>query len=356
VDIPLHHVFNYTDVDRAFWAEHLEAWVPKEIVDAHVHVTNPAFQREKPSEDRRRSFWVMEVLEPQDADSLARCYAILYPNRNVSLLGFGFPDLSYDTAGQNEYVSRQCVARGWHGLAVSDPHWTTSECERVLALPGIIGFKPYYEMIGKSDSTRDAHLESSIFDFLPHPQLELLNDRGAWVTLHVPHADRLGHPQNIREIQEIRRRYPKLLLVIAHLGRSYTEPHALEGITPLAADKGLYWDNCAVLNPAVHRIALEKIGPENILYGTDNPVFYMRGRRQWRGRSYINRTSHPFHFNKEREAPEIEAGYTLYMYEALKALKEACAGLGLARAQVEALLGGNARRLIRRVAEAKRRA
>jgi hypothetical protein len=176
----------------------------------------------------------------------------------------------------------------------------------------------------------------------------VLNDRRAWVTLHVPKADRLGHPDNIREIKEIRRRYPQITLVIAHLGRSYTLPHAEEGLLPLADEDGLYFDNSAVLNPRVHELALRVLDPQRILYGTDNPVFYMRGRRQWHGRNYVNRTSYPFHFNTEREAPEIEATYTLYMYEALKALKDACATVGIDRAGVEAMLCGNAERLIRR--------
>ena len=176
--------------------------------------------------------------------------------------------------------------------------------------------------------------------------MELLNERRAWVTLHVPKADRLGHPDNIREIREIRRRYPDVILVIAHLGRSYTMPHAEEAIPQLADDEGLYWDNSAVFNPDVHRFALDKIGPERILWGTDNPIFYMRGRRQWSGRTYTNRTSHPFFFNKQREAAEIEAGYTLYLYEELKAIKDAAAALGLSAESTERLLCGNAMRLV----------
>ena len=137
--------------------------------------------------------------------------------------------------------------------------------------------------------------------------------------------------------------------MIAHLGRSYTLSHAQEALSQLADDEGLYFDNSAVLNPDVHRYALETLGPERILYGTDNPIFFMRGRRQWKDRSYINRTSYPFYFNKDRESPEIEAGYTLYMYEALLTLKNACGDLKLSREQVEGILYGNARRLVDRV-------
>lgn len=39
--IPLHYVWQYTDVDRAFWQEHLEGWLPSRIFDAHTHVIDP---------------------------------------------------------------------------------------------------------------------------------------------------------------------------------------------------------------------------------------------------------------------------------------------------------------------------
>ena len=344
--IHLHHVWNYTDVDRAFWEEHLEGWMPKRIIDGHVHVTDPALRKVEPTAEMRRSYWVCEVNEPQDAEGIARCYRTIYPGREVTLLCFGHPGLDYDIDATNRYTSIECAARGWNGLAVCLPQWDAARCERELDQPAIIGFKPYYSLIEWTPDQRDAHIEASIFDYLPHHQLEVLNERGAWVTLHVPHADRLGHPQNIREVKEIRRRYPDIVLVIAHLGRSYTEPHAREGLMPLADDPGLFFDNSAVMNPAVHRLALDVIGPDRIVYGTDNPVFYMRGRRQWKGRTYTNRTSQPFHFNREHEAAEIEAGYTLYMYEALKAFKDACDELGLSRDAIEAVMHGNARRLM----------
>jgi hypothetical protein len=167
------------------------------------------------------------------------------------------------------------------------------------------------------------------------------------VTLHVPKAARLGHPDNLREIREIRRRYPNVVLVIAHLGRCYTEAHALEALPLLADDPGIYFDSSAVVNPASHRVALDHLGPRRILYGSDNPIFYMRGRRQYNDRSYVNRTNYPFHFNQDREPPEIEATYTLMMYEDLRAIKQACQELGIvARPDIEAIFHDNAAGLI----------
>ena len=353
--IPLHHVWQYTGVDRAFWQEHLEAWVPAKIFDAHTHVNEPRFCLEAMTAEKRRQYWVNEVLEPIGAADAQRCHAVVFPGREVSCLVFGLPLMEYDIEGSNAALQEECLRRGWHRLAVVRPQWPAERVAAELDLPNTLGVKVYYSLIGNDPATRDKWLEASIVDFLPHHQLEVLNDRRAWVTLHVPKAARLGHPDNIAEIRQIRRQYPHIVLVIAHLGRNYMLPHAEQSLPQLADDDGLYFDVSAVLNPEVLSFALRTLGPSRLLYGTDNPIFYMRGRRQWQGTTYVNRTSHPFYFNRDREPPEIEAGYTLYMYEALRAIRQASETAGLRPAQVEAIFHGNARRLIDAISKTVRK-
>lgn len=345
-EIKLHHKFNYTDVDRAFWAKHLEDWVPQRVYDSHIHIIDQSYQLETVSEEMKKSYWVQELQNMLSADVAGHCYQTVFPGRDVCCTGFGWPFLGWEIEGSNEYVWTHLPAKKWNALAVVRPTWVAEQVEWLLSHPGVIGVKPYYSLIGHDASSRDKYIEASIFDFLPHHQLEVLNDHKAWVTMHVPKADRLGHPENQRDIKEIRNKYPDIRLVIAHFGRSYTKPHAEEGILPLADDPGLYWDNSAVLNPEVHALAMEHIGPDRIMYGTDNPMFMMRGRRKWQGRSYTNHTSQDFYFNTNRESPEIEAGYTLYMYEALKAMKEACEQVGIDRDGVEKMFFRNADRLV----------
>jgi len=347
--IPLHHVWRYTEVDRAFWREHLEAWVPEHIFDAHTHVNEPRFRLAEMTDEMRRQYWVNEVLEPIGAAEADRCHQIVFPGRQVSCLAFGIPFLDYDLEASNASLQQECVRRGWHRLAVVRPQWSAETLSGELDLPNTLGVKVYYSLISHDPTTRDKHLEASIFDFLPHHQLELLDRRGAWVTLHVPKAGRLAHPDNVAEVRRIRREYPNVVLVIAHLGRCYTLPHALAAFPALADDEGLYFDISAVLHPEVLALAIRTFGPGRILYGTDNPILYMRGRQEWRGDRYIYHTNYPFHFNRDREPPEVEARYTLAMYEALRALKEACAACRLARSEMEAILYGNARSLVERV-------
>jgi hypothetical protein len=345
---PLYSVWEYNDVDRAFWAEHLEGWLPRRIIDAHMHVMEPRFQIVQMSETMRRQYWVNEVRSPIDAASAERCLRTVFPGREVTLVAFGMPALDFDIEGGNAWLQPECLKRGWHNLVVIRPQWSQEKLAGLLDQPGVIGVKPYYALISLSTESRDEHLEASIFEFLPHHLLEVVNDRHAWVTLHVPKAARLGHPDNIREIRELRRRYPNVVLVIAHLGRCYTEAHALEALPLLADDPGIYFDSSAVLNPASHRVALKYLGPKRILYGSDNPIFFMRGRRQYNDRTYLNRTNYPFYFNKDREPAEVEATYTLMMYEDLRAIKQACQELGIVEnEQIEAIFYGNAAKLIK---------
>lgn len=344
--LPLYHVWQYTDVDRAFWQEHLEDWMPEELFDAHTHVNEPRYCIEPMTEQKRRQYWVNEVSDPIGAADAQRCHETVFPGRKVSCLVFGSPTLEYDIEASNADLHGECARRGWYRLAVVRPQWSAQRVAQELDLPRTLGVKVYYALIENDPNTRDRYLEASVFDFLPHHQLELLDDRHAWVTLHVPKAARLGHPDNIAEIREIRRRYPNITLVIAHLGRNYTIAHAEQSLPQLADDHGLLFDISAVLNADVLRYAIRTVGPARLLYGTDNPVFYMRGRREHQATTYVNHTNYPFHFNRNREPPEIEATYTLYMYEALRALRWACEMEGLDRRQIEDILCDNALRLV----------
>lgn len=343
---PLCHVWNYTDVDRAFWDEHFANWLPHRIFDAHTHITEPKLRRVYPTEEKRKQYWVNEVVTALGTADADRCHKLVFPDRDFSCLAIGSASLDFDIEGENESLPVSAIERGWHCLVMTRPQWSVEEVAKQLDKPGVVGVKVYYSLIDNDPTTRDKYLEASIFDFLPHHQLELLNRRRSWITLHVPKAGRLAHPANIAEVREIRNKYPDITLVIAHLGRCYTLPFAEEAFPQLADDQGLFFDTSAVLNPEVHRLALETFGPKRLLYGSDNPVFYMRGRRQFRGRDYINRTNYPFFFNRERESADIEAAYTLYMYEDLYAIRQACDQLGLQRGDVEQIFAGNAERLI----------
>ena len=350
----LHFVWEYNDRDRKYWDEHFESRLPHSIIDAHIHLDCAEFHYEEMTDEMRRQYWVSEVNSPLTAEELDYADRLVYPGRDVQHLVFGFPSLELDIDRSNDYISAQASKRHWPALTMLIPQWTPDRLEKELAKPNIIGVKPYYALIGRSPETRDEYIEANIFDFMPHPLLEVLNDKRAWVTLHVPKAGRLPDPNNILQIKELRKRYPDIILVIAHIGRCYSKEHAVEGISQLAEDEGLYFDSSAVINPEAHTAALKLIGPDRLIYGSDNPIFYMRGRRQIEGLKYINRTSYPFFFNKVREPEDVEKNYTLMMYEDINSVLSACDVCGCGEAgDIEKIFHGTAKRLISRAMNGK---
>jgi hypothetical protein len=335
-----HPYFEYTDVDRRFFEERLDPYLPERIFDAHRHVQLPEHLDESEEPFKRGSF-PEEIAGPESVEQARLAYEIMFPGREVEMLGFGSPQSNVLARANNEWVSEQFAGSGSAGLALNRPDWGPERILEALRRPAIIGLKPY-ERLDREFEGGDA----SIFDFMPHHQLEVLDELGAWLTLHLPRAERLADRENIEEILELRARYPHVVLVVAHLGRSYAGRYAREGFPPLAEDPGILFDNSAVLNPAVHALALDRFGPERIMWASDQPVFYMRGRRRWEGDAYINLTSGDYAWNTDREPPEVEAGYTLSLYEQMAACIDTVFALGFGEATIEALFHGNARRKI----------
>jgi hypothetical protein len=335
-----HPYFEYTDVDRRFFEERLDPYLPERIFDAHRHVQLPEHLDESEEPFKRGSF-PEGIAGPESVEQARLAYEIMFPGREVEMLGFGSPQSNVLARANNEWVSEQFAGSGSAGLALNRPDWGPERILEALRRPAIIGLKPY-ERLDREFEGGDA----SIFDFMPHHQLEVLDELGAWLTLHLPRAERLADRDNIEEILELRARYPHVVLVVAHLGRSYAGRYAREGFPPLAEDPGILFDNSAVLNPAVHALALDRFGPERILWASDQPVFYMRGRRRWEGDAYINLTSGDYAWNTDREPPEVEAGYTLSLYEQMAACIETVFALGFGKDTIEALFHDNARRKI----------
>ena len=61
--VPLHYVWDYTDVDRAFWKENLEDWLPRRVFDAHTHVNEPEFRVEEMTDENLAASSVLDLAE-----------------------------------------------------------------------------------------------------------------------------------------------------------------------------------------------------------------------------------------------------------------------------------------------------
>ncbi len=342
------------EIDLEVYRDEIEPWLPERILDFHVHVNLP--EHVGPiAPERIAANWAMEVGTEQSWEDLRATYASLFPGREVGCVAFGTVYRETLTDANNAYVlagAADPVNRAVP-LMCTRPEWPAEKLAAALIPTGPIGpispispisptaprppsfagIKPYPDVAPEGDE--------SIYAFLPHGHLRVLDDAGGIVMLHLPRAGRIGDPDNIREVREIRQRYPRIKIVIAHIGRAYCLPTAQRGLPGLADDPGIFFDTSANLNGDVFRYALDTVGPDRLLFGSDLPITLLRGVREHVGEKYINYTSASYSWNTTRKSPEEEARYTFFLYEELRALISAVERSGLGKDAMTRIMHDN---------------
>ena len=309
--------FELTELDRNFFGEYIGPRLPKKVFDIHVHLNLPEHIEMVPKE-RWLSDWALEcghLLPVEDAFS---CAKELFPDVEYSIAGFPWPIKEADIDNNNEYLARMSVERKISPFMAVRPEWNVEEIEKTLIEGRFVGFKPYPDMVS---GVKGADI--SIFDFCPQTQWEVLNRNKKAVMLHLPRKDRLADKDNIKELQEIRQRYPDVKIIIAHFGRSFNPYYLRLGLEGLGNPDEYYFDTTAVINPEVYSIAFDKISGEHILYGSDLPITLWHGKREWTERDYVNLCRENYSWNKNRKPPDVEAGYTIFLYEEIRAILDA---------------------------------
>jgi len=328
-------------VDRRVYEEEIAPWLPSKIIDSHVHI-GLADHFGPIAPERYKADWAMEVGVDQSWEQLRESLAMLLPCREVSVLAMGVPFQEVDLSRNNDYVLAGALEPENRALAlfVTRPEWDASVIERALSR-GFVGIKPYPDM------APNAGAEPSIFDFLPKAHLEVLDRLGGVLMLHLPRKGRLADPDNIRELLELADTYPSIRLIVAHIGRSFCLPTVQRGLPHFADRKNIHFDISANLNADVFAYALETVGPERLIYGSDLPITLMRGVREHVGEDYINFTDGAYSWNTNRKSPEVEADYTFFLYEELKAIIAAVQRVGMGKEALERITYSNAAALLR---------
>ena len=166
-------VIDFTKHDRQIWEEELESFLPQRIFDAHAHLF---WHDHLPPDHPKLKAW-------GDADDAAhRAWARrLYPRREIHYLYLGTPVPGIDVQRHNEFIARELGhdPKSRANLLVT-PGCTADYIATTARRPGFIGLKPYrmFSVNGNPDTCR-------IREFFPEEQLEVANDLGLWVTMHL---------------------------------------------------------------------------------------------------------------------------------------------------------------------------
>ncbi len=326
-------------IDLPFYRRYLEAFLPERIIDVHAHVGS---RRHEDRSATRPASWAFQICAAMPTEGLFRIYSKLFPGKEIRPVCFAFPRPSMRLDEANPYTARTVKERGGWSLLVTRPCWSEEDVLQRVEADGHVGLKPYLSMVEGMPEE-----QVTIFDFLPPHHLQLADQHGWLVMLHIPRAERLADPVNICQIKEICATYPRIKLIIAHVGRAYCPRYAIVGLPALRACTGLYYDISANCNQEVFELLIQQVGPQRILFGSDLPIVAMRARRVCEGDHYINYVRHA-HWEDEhtKRKPEEEDTFTFFLYEELAAFRRASQATGLGRADIEDVFYNNAWRLL----------
>ena len=334
-------------IDRAFYEERLNGWLPSRIVDIHTHVWLKSFLR--PTSARRRgASWPDRVAEESPVEELLRTFELLFPGRVVMPVIFGSPRPEVDLEPANGYVARSAREYGLPALLLTRPEWSAAELERRVHEGGFAGLKPYL-------SFAPSHLsadEIAIFDFLPRHHLQVADAHGWVVVLHIPRGGRLRDPLNLEQLLEVEQRYPGVRLVVAHVGRAYCPEDVGNAFAVLGATERMAFDFSANTNAWVIERLLRAVGPKRVLFGSDLPITRMRMRRVCEEGRYVNLVPPGLYGDLQgdphmREVSEDEGErLSFFLYEELLAFHRAAQAVGLSDDDIRDVFYNNALRLL----------
>lgn len=310
--------FHKTELDIEFYNEYLEERLPEKITDVHVHM-NLEEHVKGVSKERISMDWALECGLQMEYEAAQHYYQTMFPGKDILLTAFPFPLAEVDIPANNVYLSGLAKTGKIDALMSVRPEWTAQYCEEILVNNPFLGFKPYPYL---ASAIKGADI--SIYDFMPESQLSVLDRHKKALMLHLPRKGRLPAPDNIRELREIRQKFPDIHIILAHFGRSFTTEIFNQGITALGEDlKGFYFDTAAVVNPGVHQMAMERLDSRQILFGTDFPIMTWHGMREWHKDTPTNYCRENFGWNRHEKGAEAEAEFTFIAYVQLKNMLDA---------------------------------
>ena len=319
---------DYRDIDRQTWEEELEDFVPDRLMDAHVHLFNSGDFDELP-----------ERLSKTEDNKLADLNAwadVLYPGRRMNYLVLGNPSPAIDVQRHVDFVKSEIepIPETRHNRLVK-PGCKIEDIARDLEHPQIIGLKPYRTLSVTGDIA-----QCRIHEFLPHEQMELANDRSAWVTLHLSRYHGCADRHNLDDLEEYTtRRYPNIKWQLAHCARSFTYWPIRQAIERLRDMPNIYYDTSAVTDVRPYVTLLTQEDTKRIFWGTDGAVaaffhgFYAAMGRSWQ------------HFDADASGLQFahcDGRPILSVYEQLMSLKFAAEMAQLSRDQIEGIFWNNA--------------
>jgi predicted TIM-barrel fold metal-dependent hydrolase len=251
------------DEDRAFFRRELDSFVPDRVYDAHCHLWHPD-HKEHDIEGVPGIVGYEEALSLLDA---------LMPGRTFAGLFLPWPAPGKEDSAGKWIAENVRKAPDCRGSAIVTPKDEPDALRRTMRERGLCGMKCYHTFAPVQPAW-----EAELPDYLPESLVELANEEGWVITLHMVRSRAVADETNIKWIRHYCATYPDMKLILAHSARAFQPAHALEGLPQLTGLDNLYFDASANCEPIAHQAILRIMGHKRLMFGTDLPVCCLRGR------------------------------------------------------------------------------
>lgn len=316
----------------------LKSFLPTSIYDIHAHLHDSRFY----SADA----WPMLTgVSPlgceQHRASIHRILRRTGQTATVCGLYFPLPHAGANRSSVNTWLTEEVQSSGGtasRSLVLAAPADGADALAKQLKIPGVCGFKVYHCYASSRPST-----EAIIEEYAPDWMWELLDDVGGVLMLHVVRDAAMADEANQRSLTRLCKRFPRVHVILAHVARSFNQHHARAGLRAVAPLNNVVVDTSVICDASTFSDAIEILGIDRILWGSDFPVSDFRGRCVTVGNGF-----HWMYAESDERIPTdgFESLASLIGLESLVALHNACDRAALSSDDLELLFNSNARRVL----------
>lgn len=312
MDLPIEdyfaHAYRMSAAEIAIRDELMD-WLPDDIIDAHAHCNLASHVIDINPKARNHMLSTFPYFPLEESEQLRNMF---FPGKHLRSLRFAKTFRGLDHRSANDYLLQHSPSNDRVALfgLPEDIEYTN----QMLRHPRVSALKMYWSYVEPSAEV--------IYDFFLPEILEEAQARDIPLVLHLPKMI----VRSLDDLMQVARDFPRLRMVLAHLGLSkLVVPGLDEAIKVASRCDTLFLDTA--LNPSadVMSIALKHFGASRIMFGSDEPLNLIRSvayQNPSLGERIV--TDYPYHWvdqDEFREYGHLAEGSTHAHWQSMMAVK-----------------------------------